>query len=182
MPSFEDAVLRLKQRLGVSRDKAVAELLGLTDKAFNARKRRGVFPEDKLRAAAQAHPEWALDVDYVLTGESAREDVFERQMRVLKAASVKTAALLLPEREQRFVRDIVWGVEMDKPAFLLTTIEEFVAERVAESKSAVAEAAPPTKPEKAHRTKHVIKGDVGAIQSTETGPIRNTFNIGRKKR
>lgn len=67
--SFDLALLRLKTALGVSDDQDVASLLGLTKAAFSARKKRGAFPEDKLRALASRSPELGLDVCYVLTGE-----------------------------------------------------------------------------------------------------------------
>lgn len=68
MPEFEQALLRLKEQLGISTDKAVGELLGLQEKAFNARKRRKSFPEKELRALAQRRPDLGVDVDYVLSG------------------------------------------------------------------------------------------------------------------
>ena len=70
MSSFEKILLRLKERLGVQTDKEVAAALGLSIKAFTARKMRGAFPEDKLRLLASERPE--LDVDYILVG---RQDV-----------------------------------------------------------------------------------------------------------
>ena len=48
MSDFDRMLLRLKERLGVSSDKAVAEMLGIGEKALNARKRRDSFPIDKL--------------------------------------------------------------------------------------------------------------------------------------
>jgi len=59
---------RLKTALGKTKDKEVAEELGLGEKAFNARKTRGSFPEKELRALAQQRPELGIDVEYVLTG------------------------------------------------------------------------------------------------------------------
>ena len=70
MKSFENVLLRLKAQTGLQADKEIAELLGLKEQAFNARKRRDAFPEDKLLALATRRPELNLDVDYVLTGNT----------------------------------------------------------------------------------------------------------------
>ena len=70
MKSFESVLLRLKAELKIQTDKEVGALLGLQEKAFNARKRRESFPADKLRALAQQRPDLNIDVDYVLTGVS----------------------------------------------------------------------------------------------------------------
>ena len=72
MGNFQAALLRLKEHLGLETDKEVAELLGMTVKAFTARKARDSFPEEKLRALAQRRPDLPIDVDYVLTGETVR--------------------------------------------------------------------------------------------------------------
>ena len=65
---FEEATLRLKQQLKVTEDRQAAEFLGMTGKAWTARKRRESFPEKELYALAAKRPELNLDVDYVLTG------------------------------------------------------------------------------------------------------------------
>lgn len=66
---FGEALLRLKQVLGVQADKDVASALGMADRAFAARKLRNSFPEDKLFALAARHPELGIDPAYVLTGK-----------------------------------------------------------------------------------------------------------------
>lgn len=66
--TFGAALLRLKEQLRVHNDKEVAEALGMTPTAFNSRKGRGSFPEDKLLALKARRPELGLDIDYVLTG------------------------------------------------------------------------------------------------------------------
>lgn len=76
--AFVEALVRLKQHLGVSTDREVAGLLGLTEKAFNARKARNAFPEDKLFALATRQPELGLDPAYVLTGKQKQERVKDR--------------------------------------------------------------------------------------------------------
>ena len=68
---FHARLARLKVALGVSKDKEVAEALGLGEKALNARKTRSSFPEKELYALAAKRPELGLDVDYVLTGITA---------------------------------------------------------------------------------------------------------------
>lgn len=65
---FGEALLRLKQQTQLHSDKAIAELLGLSEKAFSARKTRDVFPEDKLFALAAKRPDLEIDVAYVLAG------------------------------------------------------------------------------------------------------------------
>lgn len=68
MGDFTHKLLRLKQVLGVTEDREVAEALGMTKAAFSERKRRDSFPEDKLRALVSRRPNLALDPQYVLTG------------------------------------------------------------------------------------------------------------------
>lgn len=70
MKSFGNVLLRLKAQTGLQADKEIAELLGISPTAFNDRKRRDAFPEDKLLALATRRPELNLDVDYVLTGNT----------------------------------------------------------------------------------------------------------------
>lgn len=64
--NFHAAMMRLKEQLGVERDRQVAAYLRMTPTALFERKRRGTFPVDKLRAAAQQQPDRPIDVDYVL--------------------------------------------------------------------------------------------------------------------
>ncbi|HRL94725.1 MAG TPA: helix-turn-helix domain-containing protein [Pseudomonas sp.] len=69
MENFQGVLLRLKEQLGVETDKEVAELLGMSVKAFTARKARGAFPEDKLLALVALRPDLLIDPSYVLTGD-----------------------------------------------------------------------------------------------------------------
>lgn len=69
MNNFEQTLLRLKEQLGLQTDREVAEELGLTVKAFTARKMRGAFPVDKLLALKLRREK--LNVDYVLSGNPA---------------------------------------------------------------------------------------------------------------
>lgn len=70
---FGALLLRLKEQVGIPTDKEVAALLGMSEKAFHARKTRGAFPEDKLFALAAKRPDLRIDVDFVLTGVSAKQ-------------------------------------------------------------------------------------------------------------
>lgn len=74
MENFEKVLLRCKEQLSVSTDKEVAELLGLSVKAFTARKSRDSFPTDKLLAFSAMHPELKVDTDYILQGWSVRRN------------------------------------------------------------------------------------------------------------
>lgn len=76
--NFGEALARLKSQLGVTTDREVASALGLGEKAFNARKARGSFPEDKLFALASRRPELKLDPGYVMTGMSKAEELGTR--------------------------------------------------------------------------------------------------------
>ena len=69
MNSFDNSTLRLKQLLGVTKDKEVAELLGLSPVAWAGRKRRGLFPDTELYALIAKRPDLQIDVAYVLTGQ-----------------------------------------------------------------------------------------------------------------
>lgn len=69
---FSALLLRLKQQVGLHTDKEVAELLGMSVKAFHARKTRGAFPEEKLLALTARRPDLKIDVPYVLTGSAAK--------------------------------------------------------------------------------------------------------------
>jgi len=72
MGNFTDIVNRLKTELSLTMDKEVAEFLGLSKTAFAERKRRGVFPKEALKLADLTHPEYRLDLEYILTGEKDR--------------------------------------------------------------------------------------------------------------
>lgn len=71
MNNFEKMLLRLKEQLGVPTDKEAAELLGLSDKALNARKKRDASLDDKLLALIAKRPELKIDFIYITTGEIA---------------------------------------------------------------------------------------------------------------
>lgn len=97
MVSFEQALLRLKERVGVQSDKELAALLGLSPTAFSDRKKRNAFPEDKLRALVQQRPDLGIDVDYVLTGRTRAQ---------IQAAVVGLPARLRELRGERSVEEM----------------------------------------------------------------------------
>lgn len=66
--SFNSVLLRFKERTGLQTNKQVAELLGINEKAFIARKARNSFPAKELYALAAKRPDLKIDVAYVLTG------------------------------------------------------------------------------------------------------------------
>ena len=72
MNTFVAALLRLKQQAGVSTDKEAAALLGMGEKALNARKARNSFPDDKVWALAQRRPDLGIDPAYVISGRPSQ--------------------------------------------------------------------------------------------------------------
>lgn len=84
MRQFDQQLLRLKQRLGMAEDQAVANALGMSKAAFADRKRRGAFPVDKLKALAADRPDLHLDVKYILVGVS---DELERRLAAVGVAT-----------------------------------------------------------------------------------------------
>lgn len=129
MREFDHQLLRLKQALGAAEDQAVAAALGLSKAAFADRKKRAAFPADKVKALAADRPELGLDVQYVLTGTTAR---FDSSIDKLRRASETAQELALPRREQMLVRDILYGASERSAHMLGETIENYVAERAAE--------------------------------------------------
>jgi len=66
---FGECLLRLKQVLGVASDMAVADVLGMSNKALSARKRCGSFPVDKAQALVARGLCTAESIAYVLQSE-----------------------------------------------------------------------------------------------------------------
>ena len=91
---FHEALLRLKQVLGMQADKEVAEALGMNDRALAARKARGSFPEDKLRLLASRRPELKIDPDYVLTGKPGTGAPAKPAIKSLPPAAQAAVALM----------------------------------------------------------------------------------------
>ena len=103
--SFERATLRLKELVGVQTDKDLAELLEMDVSAFNKRKARGSFPDERLRALAQRRPELGIDVEYVLTGAS----LTGRQQQLLDAAAQATKGANLSAADEAALQEQVKG-------------------------------------------------------------------------
>lgn len=129
MRAFDSQLLRLKQALGTPDDQDVARMLGMTKAAFSARKTRGAFPEDKLKALANDKPELRLDVKYVLTGVS---DALERRMAAIQSTT-ELAVRLYPDDRMKgaLVRDVLLGVELNSHEVIDHAIDTYVAEYLA---------------------------------------------------
>jgi Bacteriophage CI repressor helix-turn-helix domain len=82
---FEQVLLRLKEQLQMQSDKEIAAVLGMSPTAFNDRKKRDVFPEEKLLAMSVKRPDLKLDVTYILTGERVPE-LTRQQLAVTNGA------------------------------------------------------------------------------------------------
>ncbi|MGI0658052.1 helix-turn-helix domain-containing protein [Pseudomonas aeruginosa] len=82
MGNFSEVLDRLKHELRVSKDQEVADFLGMSKTAFAERKRREVFPEEKLLAVAPEHP--GVDVGYVLRGIRRGEEHTTSAAQVLR--------------------------------------------------------------------------------------------------
>ncbi|MFZ1418230.1 MAG: transcriptional regulator [Burkholderiaceae bacterium] len=101
---------RLKEQLGLHTDKDVASALGLQAKAFNARKRRGAFPDSEVLTLKHQKPELNLDVDYIFTG--IRSAVYDANIKLAEThpliADVERLAgiyAMLSESSQRVLID-----------------------------------------------------------------------------
>jgi len=112
MDKFEKILLRLKEQLGVQSDKEVAELLGLSVKAFTARKARASFPRDKLLALKASRPELLIDDVYILTGQHL--SVYEANQRVAQLVAEQfevadpkpTPYVVPPLRDEKLIEKI----------------------------------------------------------------------------
>ena len=89
MGNFSEVLDRLKHELRVSKDQEVADFLGMSKTAFAERKRREVFPEEKLLAVAPEHP--GVDVGYVLRGFGVVKNTPRRQRRCCGARARQRA-------------------------------------------------------------------------------------------
>lgn len=64
---FDEATLRLKQLVKLTSDKDVADLLGLSPRAWAGRRKRNSFPEKELWALAAKRND--IDIEFVLKGD-----------------------------------------------------------------------------------------------------------------
>jgi transcriptional regulator with XRE-family HTH domain len=107
MNFFEEATLRLKQQLQVTTDREVAEVMGMSSRAWAGRKASGAFPEKELYALIAKQPELAVDVGYVLTGNRQADLIAGiggigqriRQLRGARAPELFAAAVGVPVEE-----------------------------------------------------------------------------------
>lgn len=97
--NFDQKMLRLKQCLNVTTDKQVAEALGMEKSALAERKRRGAFPEDKVRALAGDKPDLKIDIAYVITGKSQQERAVEAAASAMSGVTLLRVAEKMPIRE-----------------------------------------------------------------------------------
>lgn len=98
MREFDRQLIRLKDALGVTEDQEVAKALGLSKAAFSDRKKRGVFPDDKLFTLSMKHPELSIDVYFVLTGSPSPADRVGEQLQA--AAKFQAGAPVTDGSEQ----------------------------------------------------------------------------------
>lgn len=105
MDKFEKILLRLKEQLSVQSDKEVAELLGLSVKAFTARKARDSFPRDKLLALKASRPDLLIDDVYILTGQHLSVSQANQRVAQLAAEQYEVAESKLTPYVQAALRD-----------------------------------------------------------------------------
>jgi transcriptional regulator with XRE-family HTH domain len=72
MDIFTDFLNRLKKQVGVSKDKEIAELLGMSVTAFAERKKRGSIPIKEVFDLARQRPGLEIDPDWVVSGVSKK--------------------------------------------------------------------------------------------------------------
>lgn len=83
MDIFSDFLNRLKKQVGVSKDKEIAELLGMSVTAFAERKKRGSVPIKEVFDLARQRPSLEIDPDWVVTGVSKKletDSIAERHL------------------------------------------------------------------------------------------------------
>ncbi|MGO1073205.1 helix-turn-helix domain-containing protein [Lysobacter sp. CA199] len=121
-------LLRLKQQLSVRSDKEVAELLGLSARAFHGRKERGAFPKEELLVLKQRMPQ--LDVDYVLYGTTAAERLgnTERLLDFVKLATDTVTTLDLPVEDQRSLQLVLFAIATKNSAMVRDELARLRAE------------------------------------------------------
>ena len=70
MDLFSCFMDRLKSQVGLSKDREIAELIGLSITAFAERKRRDSIPIKDIFQLAKNRPELGLDPDWIVSGTS----------------------------------------------------------------------------------------------------------------
>jgi transcriptional regulator with XRE-family HTH domain len=84
MNLFSDFMERIKAQAGFSKDKEIAELLGMSTTAFSERKKRDSVPIKEVFELARKRPELGIDPDWIVTGSSKH----------METASMDEASLL----------------------------------------------------------------------------------------
>lgn len=98
---FVDFLYRIKQELDLKQDKDVADFLGISIKAFSARKSRNSIPVNHLKMAAFKQPELKIDVDYILTGE---RNVDKSTKKSIEKADIDAQYVMYGEHKQTAFR------------------------------------------------------------------------------
>lgn len=83
MNLFTEFMNRFKSQVGLSKDREIAELLGIGVTAFSERKRRDSVPIKEVFYLAKLRPDLKLDPDWIVTGTSKRldtQDIDERHL------------------------------------------------------------------------------------------------------
>lgn len=106
---FSNCLLRLKEQAKIHSDKEIAELLGLSDKAFTARKARDAFPANHLYALSAKRPDLGIDVEYVLGGipSASMTLVKARRKRVERMVDAGLAIEKIRENEREHAPESV---------------------------------------------------------------------------
>lgn len=102
---FEQALIRLKNCVGVRTDKDVARLLEMDVSALNKRKTRGSFPAQKLNELVVKRPDLNLDATYVLTGRTQREAAVDLAASVVVSNRGASKRLVNPEPAANALRE-----------------------------------------------------------------------------
>ena len=74
-PDFCSVFSRLKEQLGIRYDREMADLLGMSENAYNTRKRRNGIPMDKLLLLCEKR---AIDIDSLLGNTTDEKGVAGR--------------------------------------------------------------------------------------------------------
>lgn len=154
MGTFGDRLREERERLGVSQA-ALGELGGV-------RKQAQLKYEGNARQPDSAYlgriARYGVDVLYLLTGQRADSN-HSRANDLPSAPKLSDGDRILLDNFHAAPAQVQAGIKTTLGAFAPATVSH--AEK--------------------HTTKHVFKGNVGRVQSTQTGDINNTFGTRRKK-
>lgn len=186
--SFEQTLLRLKEELGVRTDKEVAAALGMDVSAFNKRKARGSFPEEKLLQLREARPD--MNFTYVLTGHRealtrhlgrVAESVLEYARHGAESSGVQAAreVLLAGERRRESADRIasLMAYMSDADAQLL----EVIADRLAGHSAATRHSSPGASDARVNVASGGSIGNVVQSHGNKNAPIKLTAVLPKNK-